>query len=192
VEKRCTCSGHWTRKLQHYFVTQRGYKTELGIEIQSQYSEIKCRQCRRKWRSKAEYVEKLPDGKERTYKKLTEQDVFQLMQEGRIEVDPETSVVRKQSRPFGVWSDTWITLTQTPDKKADPYLFVDIKNDGARKWAAVHRLVWMQANNKLIPEGYDVDHDDRNRQNNNIHNLRLRTILENRGDIIRSGDDIPF
>jgi len=184
--KRCVCPGHWTQRLQHYFVTQRGYKTEFGIEIQSQYSEIKCRQCRRKWRSKAGYVEKLPDGKERTYKKLTEADVFQLMQEGRIEVDPQTAVVRKQRRVNSVkaegWIDKWITLTQTPDKKKDPYLFVDIKNGGGRRWVAVHRLVWMQANNTAIPEGYDIDHEDRNRQNNNIGNLRLRTIPENRAD----------
>jgi len=192
MQKRCTCSGHWARKLQYYFVTQREHKIEVGIEIKSQYSEIKCRQCRKKWRSNANYIKKLPDGKERTYKKLTEEDVFQLMQEGRIVVDTEKALVRKQKKSYHTWTETWITLIQTPDKKTDPYLFVDIKNNNGRRWSAVHRLVWMQDTNKLIPEGYDVDHDDRNRQNNNITNLKLRTVLENRGDTTRWDDDTPF
>lgn len=42
-----------------------------------------------------------------------------------------------------------------------------------------HRIVWMLANDKDIPEGYTVDHRDNRRNNNNPENLRLATHIQN-------------
>jgi hypothetical protein len=43
----------------------------------------------------------------------------------------------------------------------------------------VHRMVWMQANRKLIPEGLEIDHIDGNKDFNGISNLQLVTRQEN-------------
>lgn len=37
----------------------------------------------------------------------------------------------------------------------------------------VHRLIWKLVTGQDIPEGYMLDHIDRNRKNNRIDNLRL-------------------
>ena len=46
------------------------------------------------------------------------------------------------------------------------------KDDG-RKWYPFmeHQLVWMIANGKTIPEGYDIHHLDGNKENNDSDNL---------------------
>ena len=190
----CQCEGHWTTRLVNYVVIQREFAIIDGEQQPSRYSEIKCRKCYHKWRSIARYVAKLPDGKERKYKKLVDADVLELMREGRIVVDPETGEILKQRRFFGGrWASDWITLKQTPCPVG--YLFVDIKNGGARKRCAVHRMVWMWVHNEVVPGGYDIDHLDKQRDNVRISNLRLRDLHENRGDTRgRSveGREFPF
>ena len=42
-----------------------------------------------------------------------------------------------------------------------------------------HRIVWMLKNNSEIPEGLQIDHIDRNRQNNHPSNLRVVTPSQN-------------
>ena len=42
----------------------------------------------------------------------------------------------------------------------------------------LHRLVWEQANG-TIPDGYVIDHINRNKQDNRLANLRLATRAEN-------------
>ena len=46
-----------------------------------------------------------------------------------------------------------------------------------RTTKAMHRTVWEYFNGS-IPEGYQIDHIDRNRLNNQIKNLRLATLRE--------------
>jgi hypothetical protein len=52
-----------------------------------------------------------------------------------------------------------------------------VRVDG--KYYYIHRLVWFYLTNKEIPDDLFIDHIDGNRLNNNIHNLRLATSLEN-------------
>lgn len=193
----CQCEGHWTTRLINYVVIQREYAVIDGERKPSRYSEIKCRGCYRKWRSDAGYIAKLPDGKERKYKKLTDEDVLVLVRAGRIVADPKTGVIRKQRRKGnhlgGKWDSEWVELKQAPDRNG--YLFVDVKYKGARRRCAVHRLVWMQVHDELVPEGFDLDHIDRGKANCRISNLRLRDLHENRSDQKHGGKEeegIPF
>ncbi len=66
-------------------------------------------------------------------------------------------------------------------KQHAPYWFVRVYKDNARKAIALHRLVWMAANGRCVPEGFDVDHRDCDPDNNGIDNLRLRESGNNRG-----------
>lgn len=38
-----------------------------------------------------------------------------------------------------------------------------------------HRLIWEMTNGRPVPEGYEIDHEDLNKQNNCPYNLRLTT-----------------
>jgi len=46
----------------------------------------------------------------------------------------------------------------------------------------VHRLIWKLVKGEDIPPGSCIDHIDRNRQNNQIENLRLATDLTNQNN----------
>lgn len=58
------------------------------------------------------------------------------------------------------------------------YFNVPLYKDGRMKNVYVHRAIW-EAFNGPIPEGYEINHKDENRQNNNLENLELLTHLEN-------------
>jgi len=58
------------------------------------------------------------------------------------------------------------------------YHYLDFKFYGERWSVLVHRIVYL-AKYGGIPEGYEVDHIDRNTHNNIISNLRAVTIKEN-------------
>ncbi len=64
------------------------------------------------------------------------------------------------------------------------YLFVNICKEGKRKNTKVHRLV-VEAFPEIcgeLFEGYQVDHIDTNRENNNADNLRCVTPRENKNN----------
>jgi len=189
----CVCSGHWAHKKEHYVVTRREKATSLdGKEVTSKYSEIKCMHCYRKWRSNAGYIAKLPDHVERTWGMLTDADVLKLVRAGRIEVDFEKGVIWKERRAGKTWMGYMIKLTARTNRggerwesdrpRGDPYKFVVVVNNECRKEISVSRLVWMAYHDQLIPEGFDVDHFDRNKENNAIDNLRLLEATHNRSD----------
>ena len=59
-----------------------------------------------------------------------------------------------------------------PAKDKNGYLQVHLCNDGEDKVLLVHRLVWI-AFNGPIPEGYEVNHINENKQDNRLENLNL-------------------
>ena len=63
-------------------------------------------------------------------------------------------------------------------EKSDGYLYVDLRLNGVRKKCYIHRLLGMHYidNPDNKPE---IDHIDRNKQNNDLSNLRWVTRLEN-------------
>ena len=53
-------------------------------------------------------------------------------------------------------------------------------SDGkTQKSILCHRFIW-ECCNDIIPKGYEIDHIDKNKTNNNISNLRCITMQENR------------
>lgn len=46
----------------------------------------------------------------------------------------------------------------------------------------IHRVIWTLLHGP-IPAGYDVDHEDTNKQNNNANNLRLATDSQNKHNV---------
>lgn len=74
-------------------------------------------------------------------------------------------------------------LSQYENKKVDGYLVVDLYKDGKRKKFYVHRLVAQEFIGN-IPEGYEIDHKDINKKNNNVNNLKIVTHKENQNNIL--------
>lgn len=67
----------------------------------------------------------------------------------------------------------------TPTKAKNGYRTVRLMNkDGVMKQFYLHRLIW-EAFNGVIPKGLEVCHEDCNRENNKLSNLRLLTHTQN-------------
>jgi hypothetical protein len=180
IKHGCRCHGHWLSRRKSWVVTQRNKSQILGKWTASPYSELKCRICRRKWRSKASHVVQLADYAERVYAKLADEDLLDLILTGRIKADLNTGEIYKERRRNRVWTGKSIKLKQTPDKN-DGYLFVDIKHNNGRRWISVSRLVWMCKHKELIPFGYDIDHRNTIFTDNRGNNLRLAESAKNQG-----------
>ena len=77
-----------------------------------------------------------------------------------------------------VWSKIGKGRFLKPSANSDDYLYVILCNDGIQKLKKIHRLIALHyiSNPENKPE---VDHIDRDRQNNNIDNLRWATRSEN-------------
>lgn len=59
------------------------------------------------------------------------------------------------------------------------YWFVSLSGDDGKVWnTSLHRISWIAVNGE-IPDGYQVNHIDENRDNNCISNLNLTAPIEN-------------
>ena len=58
------------------------------------------------------------------------------------------------------------------------YILVSVKKTTHQNLMLKHRLVWETFNGE-IPNGYEIDHIDTNKENNDLRNLRLVTKKEN-------------
>jgi hypothetical protein len=68
----------------------------------------------------------------------------------------------------------------TPAVSRDKYLKVDLKANGRREQVEVNRLVALAfLDSNYVAKGLVCDHKDRDRQNNNLLNLRVVTQREN-------------
>lgn len=65
-----------------------------------------------------------------------------------------------------------------PTKNSKGYLGVKLYCNGKPKCFRVHRLVW-EAFNGEIPDGYEINHINENKEDNRLVNLNLMSHLEN-------------
>ncbi len=77
----------------------------------------------------------------------------------------------------GQWLDA--KLQANTDGYLRFYYYSDNEDDKKRHRMFAHHGVW-RAHRGDIPEGFDVDHEDFNHQNNALGNLRLLTVAKNR------------
>ena len=56
----------------------------------------------------------------------------------------------------------------------------------SRTWG-IHQLVWMEANHRFIPDGFEINHIDLDKSNNVIENLELVTHKQNIEHAIENG-----
>jgi hypothetical protein len=110
------------------------------------------------------------------YGKLSEQDILDMLTDGRLFVDVETGQVSVASGRF---------LIPFPCKGR--YLFVRVHANGCRRGIAVHKLVWMKVHGCVVPEGCDVHHKDRRRQNNHYKNLEVEEMGPHRSSAALTG-----
>ena len=84
----------------------------------------------------------------------------------------------KINRIGDIWS-CWYNKIMTPQLTQDGYLIVSLKKEGKRYKGFIHRLLALQylENTENLPQ---IDHIDRNKQNNNLDNLRWCSQHTNR------------
>ncbi len=59
-----------------------------------------------------------------------------------------------------------------------------LRTTTAYRKIGANKLLWMLVRNQVVPEGFDVDHIDKNRFNDDPENLRLRDSMDNQCDNI--------
>lgn len=78
----------------------------------------------------------------------------------------------------GIWSKYWEKFLEGRITKKG-YVQVKLKcTDGKQRLFQYHRVIWYLAYG-TIPEGYEVNHIDENKQNNALSNLNLMTHIQN-------------
>jgi len=68
---------------------------------------------------------------------------------------------------------------KSPDKNQQGYLNIWLWKNNKRKSFRLHRLVYQYNNLDIDISNLIIDHKDRNRENNNLDNLRVATKSEN-------------
>ena len=105
----------------------------------------------------------------RTYRKLTHAEILDAILAGKYQVDPDGTplIVNGTVRPIARQLD--------PQKRECCFIYLT----GGRLHVTVGMLVWMIANQQVVPDGFHVDHADRDKYNNRPENLRLLDASEN-------------
>ena len=99
--------------------------------------------------------------------------------EEEYEINPETSDVFSIKRK--------IIRKQSLDKGG--YFKVDLSKNGKTKNMSIHRLVYMSVYPEEDIEGFDIDHIDRNKENNHWENLRKSTRSENNCNVVAKANN---
>lgn len=123
------------------------------------------------------------------YRPGSDEMILDRIKADTLRVDTETGAVSSWRK------GRWNRIAQEVDRNG--YASVRIYCRGRRRRIAVNRIVWMAEHRELIPEGFDVHHQDTERHNNNGRNLRLLPEELNRGrneeliQLYLDRDDLP-
>lgn len=146
---------------------------------------VYCLKCRRTWLSSARYTEIMRTHKPDSRKGMTDQDVLDAIMDGSLIVLWDASKVESRTRNKGI---TELRIIER-ESNGSTYRFVEVSRGGKKKKIALHRLVWMARNKRLVPEGMDVDHIDG--PSDAIGNLRLLPKSINRAATSRTSVTVP-
>ena len=90
--------------------------------------------------------------------------------------------ITKDGKVWSNYSNKWLS----PGKTTNGYLFVCLCKNGQVKECRIHRLV-LEAHTGRCPDGMEACHNNGNRLDNRIENLRWDTRSNNRKDSIKHG-----
>jgi hypothetical protein len=161
----CWCQGTWKSKSLRWGCLKREKTRSL----------LYCKDCRQEWWSIRNYAATIPMWVKDARSGLTDQDIMNRIIYGSLRVIERKGLVIVES----ITSRGTTRLKQT-ERQVHPYTtyrFVNICADGKKKKIAVHRLNWMFNHQRLVPEGFHVDHA--NGRGDVIDNLRLLTVADN-------------
>lgn len=123
----------------------------------------------------------------RKWKKATDGMVLELLRSDQLRINPVTASVfrRKENGTFAELA---------PQESSNGYLCVIIYFGGeCRKKVAVNRLQIMADIDSEIPDGFDIDHRNKDITDNRLKNLRLLASETNRTtNVLTSDSEVPF
>lgn len=137
---------------------------------------LKCLDCNGRWWSRAKYAGRLKRWTERSRKGMTDADILARLSDGSLVVDVDAATVRT----VGTQQNKQLKVIQREGPGGSTYRFVTICRGGRKKKIALHRLVWIAAHGRLVPEGHDIHHVNGPKAGDQIGNLALLTTHENR------------
>ena len=107
--------------------------------------------------------------RKRKYRAVTEAELLDAILARRFATDDAGNVfsVNGSPRQLRVFHD--------PQKRPCVILYLG----GGRRCTTLGRAVWMMANRQLVPEGFAVDHVNRDKTDNRPENLQLLEFSEN-------------
>ena len=112
-------------------------------------------------------------------KKLNRMDyLLECISSGRYRIDAEKGIIYSIRKGI----EKKKVAINLPTGYLQHILFRGKRDGQVRKTYYEHQVIWASVNG-AIPEGMVIDHIDRNRSNNSIHNLRLTTP---RGNVLYS------
>lgn len=74
------------------------------------------------------------------------------------------------------YKSAYLVSHEKGDKRKRVYL---IGFDGSRKGMLYARYVWEKHNNRMLPDGFTIDHIDEDKTNDSIENLQILSLSDN-------------
>lgn len=120
--------------------------------------------------------------------------ILQRIREGTLFVCFDTMTIYSGLRPKRggrVKSELRSISMKHRGGRRKEYPCVKIAYDNHLTQIALHRLAWIAYNMQEIPEGCEIDHNDKNTENWHYSNLTLRTSEDHRNRHATECDDLP-
>lgn len=122
-----------------------------------------------------------PDKPPRKYGRIDDRGLLRIIKSEGLACDKSDGTI------YRVREDVRKEIPQLPDPRDRGYFFVYVYHKGCRRKIAVHRLVWMIVERRLIPNGCDVHHRDTDKSNNAFENLEPQDYFRHRSEAGKKG-----